>query len=850
MIESSSKYLLKDLISEDSRTKTYYAWDNQLSRTVICVCLKKKVGEKGAREFLLHARMLGQLKHPGLLPIHDMGLIKNNYFYCYRPSPGRTLLSIIKGEAKEHHLDAKSKQLVLILNQIADTVAYLHEEGVTLGKLDLETVSIGKYGEVVITDWTKSKKNDPVKDRELLSIRIKDDLKLLSSLGLSIWFLNPRIIKLNVREWDETAKDLPLELQIVFDRAQLSRGGHYKNARGFQYDINNFFIGKPPASQSNDITFYLKGLYYSRKKAFISSLALVVACMIYLLIQLNPILKSDDKLAQLNLRQERELVDLDPLKEDLKELKDNFKLEQIELNDYDEKLELLTKRNDDAKSTASSLKEKLKQLDTDKNKYNKTLSSLKKRKFDLQQEKELLEKKILSSKLKDPELVIDLPEMTWVDFSETQQSKNSLRKRSVAMRNALAASLESKESWFYNYLHAPIKSEFLQQNFTFPLSNKYFSKSSDGTQALWIGNNKLLKLNIQGIPLWDDIPFENDFKAQSAVFESNSNYIQVLSDKEKVYRVQLQGIGQKWEGPYLWPQPFKSLIPYSPSSSFQVRSILNKSYRYSKLKNSEDDLPPIFEMDEIDLPRSTQSLLISKKGDLYRIENKALWASFTGEHLLDLPKDLLAINFTAGDKNLYTLCKTYLEVFAINEPTSDDQEDFESIIPIGKWVFPRNIHALSTLPNINSQFFWIEFNDGRVFKWNINEQKGTHQLGIEGSPLLCFNEDLITIKNQTLFHYNMSPISPRKITFDQNYTDELEDNLNDPFYFGENKTWATEDDPYYLTITERKVEVKSSTTKEVVAVIAYSPRPLEKITYSAKDNKIYALDERGELLSW
>jgi hypothetical protein len=853
--DSSLKYELRDLISEDSRTKTYHAWDNELSRLVICVCLKKRVGEKGAREFLLHVRMLGQLKHPGLLPIHDMGVLKDSYFYCYRPAPGKTLYAIMRGESKEHQLETKSKQLMLILSQVADTVAYLHEQGVTIGKLDLETVSIGRYGEVIITDWTKSKKNDPTKEREQLNTRIRDDLKLLSSFGLSLWFLSPKFSQLTIREWDSVARDLPLELQIVFDRAQLGRGGSYRSAREFQVDINNFFIGRAPVSESNDIGFYLKGKFHSHRKAFLFSFALFIGCAITLLLQMAPFTRLEDELIELNTKQQLETVELEPLAEELKTLKVSHQREVEEHQSFIEKLEKASNRTKDAIKESKLLKEQYKKQEKEHKSILERLDNLKSRSRVLIDSKENLIEKIADSKLKNPDTQIDVPKFSWVDLSELLQKDLSHKSKAANALKHYSDTLEHQDSWFYDYLNHTQVPEQLTQSIDFEYSERPLRISSDGQKALWIGQNSLFILKLINDPAYQVIHLEGGMRLLDVVFESNSNYIQALSDNERVYRINIANKTPGWSRPYPWPQPFKSLIPYSPSQNFQIRSFLYPTaYRSSRLVGIDENLPATFDAVEKEISEKVLSILTSKQGSIYRNEGNALYLELNGVHYLNLPQNLIQVDFAANDKTVNVLTNQYLEIF---EPTPNNytlsgniDQNKNQLTSLAKWTFPQNLKPIYYTLTPNGSEAWIQFTDGKVYHWNLSEPKGIHKPLIKGRPLLANGEKLLTLQGKNLLYYQMSPKTSRDLfsTINNNEDNFIPEEELDFFGKSLGKTWYVDDDPYYLTITEGDIEVWHRIKRTKIAVIAHSPRPLSKITYSDEDKKIYAMDDRGELL--
>jgi serine/threonine-protein kinase len=179
--EENSKYRLIKKIDEDSRTRTYKAEDLVLKRRVTFVQLKRGASDRDDRQFLLQARLMGQLKHPGILPLHDMGLHDERYFYSQRVPPGMPLSKLISlhNTGSKSPLRPRSRQILYILSQITDAIAHLHSELVTLGRLYTDSVYVGDFGEVVIKDLSKAQKfSDP--KSEAFTKSKSDDLQNLA----------------------------------------------------------------------------------------------------------------------------------------------------------------------------------------------------------------------------------------------------------------------------------------------------------------------------------------------------------------------------------------------------------------------------------------------------------------------------------------------------------------------------------------------------------------------------------------------------------------------------------------------------------------------------------------------
>jgi formylglycine-generating enzyme required for sulfatase activity len=136
--------------------------DRMLDRTVAMKALRDDVVDvsAGAR-FLAEARATAQLQHPGTVPVHDVGTLPDGRpFFTMQEVRGRTLAALIKalhagcrGRWVVTPDGVSLEQLVRVLHQVAQTVAYAHDAGVIHRDLKPANVMVGDFGEVVVVDW-------------------------------------------------------------------------------------------------------------------------------------------------------------------------------------------------------------------------------------------------------------------------------------------------------------------------------------------------------------------------------------------------------------------------------------------------------------------------------------------------------------------------------------------------------------------------------------------------------------------------------------------------------------------------------------------------------------------------
>ena len=133
----------------------YLGRDQRLNREVaIKVSNAVTAGSHLDERLQQEAQVLARLEHPGIVPVHDAGVLADGRtFYVMKYVRGETLA--------EHAASLAGEAPVLgVFERIAETVAFAHASAVVHRDLNPSNIMVGGFGEVLVLDWGVAKLMD------------------------------------------------------------------------------------------------------------------------------------------------------------------------------------------------------------------------------------------------------------------------------------------------------------------------------------------------------------------------------------------------------------------------------------------------------------------------------------------------------------------------------------------------------------------------------------------------------------------------------------------------------------------------------------------------------------------
>jgi serine/threonine-protein kinase len=142
------RYRLLSCLGRGGMGTVYLGHDTLLDREVAVKVVESDRGSAVfAQRLTEEARILAQLEHPGIVPIHDFGGSPEGLdYYVMKHVVGETFESYCKR-------GMPLADRLRVLQKVCETIAFAHAREVVHGDLSSRNVMVGAFGEVLTLDW-------------------------------------------------------------------------------------------------------------------------------------------------------------------------------------------------------------------------------------------------------------------------------------------------------------------------------------------------------------------------------------------------------------------------------------------------------------------------------------------------------------------------------------------------------------------------------------------------------------------------------------------------------------------------------------------------------------------------
>lgn len=161
--DETIRYEVVEVLAQGGMGSVAIANDNDLKRRVAMKTIlpEHNTSSEAIARFVAEAQATGQLEHPNIVPIHDLGMTSDGELYfTMKYVKGETLEEIIerlKAGDEDAHRKYSFTRRMLIVQQICDALGFAHSRGIIHRDLKPANIMIGPFGEVMVMDWGLAK---------------------------------------------------------------------------------------------------------------------------------------------------------------------------------------------------------------------------------------------------------------------------------------------------------------------------------------------------------------------------------------------------------------------------------------------------------------------------------------------------------------------------------------------------------------------------------------------------------------------------------------------------------------------------------------------------------------------
>jgi eukaryotic-like serine/threonine-protein kinase len=300
---TNARYEIGELIGEGGMGSVYLARDRELDRDVALKVLREVTPNLDERERIIReARILASLEHPGIVPVHDVGVLPDGrLFYVMKHVRGERFDEFARGPHPR-------TELLRAFLQVCGAVAFAHATAIIHRDLKPQNVMLGAFGEVLVLDWGVARSLGSATSASTAPTSVfspfssasasaivgtpgymapeqlhgsSDDRTDVFGLGGILFFLLTREHPLPTRDTSEqwpSASSVPAALRAICERARATDPkARYQSVTAMAADVVNYLDALPVAAHSEGIFERVRRIAAKHRTAILLVLAYLVA---------------------------------------------------------------------------------------------------------------------------------------------------------------------------------------------------------------------------------------------------------------------------------------------------------------------------------------------------------------------------------------------------------------------------------------------------------------------------------------------------------------------------------------------------------------------------------------------
>lgn len=154
--QTQHRYITQNKLGEGNFGVVWKAVDSDIGREIAIKTFKVDAA-KGRQMFEDEIKVAGYLDHPGIPPIHDVGIDENGKYYFVMKYingvPLSTIIEKLKAGDQEMHDRFPFERRADLMIQLLRILKAAHQEGVIHRDIKPDNLMIGPSDEVMLVDW-------------------------------------------------------------------------------------------------------------------------------------------------------------------------------------------------------------------------------------------------------------------------------------------------------------------------------------------------------------------------------------------------------------------------------------------------------------------------------------------------------------------------------------------------------------------------------------------------------------------------------------------------------------------------------------------------------------------------
>src|SRR5262245_9400055 len=162
-LSAGDRYHERDLLGRGGMGEVRLCLDRTIGREVALKVIRQPTGgidRDLVQRFLREARVQGQLEHPSIVPVHELGTARDGALYfTMKRVRGSTLAEVIEVMRAGLPMAAAftRRRLLSAFSTVCLAVDFAHSRGVLHRDLKPGNLMLGDFGEVYVLDWGLAK---------------------------------------------------------------------------------------------------------------------------------------------------------------------------------------------------------------------------------------------------------------------------------------------------------------------------------------------------------------------------------------------------------------------------------------------------------------------------------------------------------------------------------------------------------------------------------------------------------------------------------------------------------------------------------------------------------------------